>query len=373
MDRARILVVDDEPGMLHGVERVLGARHHVVGCRSAEEALAAAREDVPDLAILDIRMPGPDGFEIADALRRIAPDIDVIYMTGVVHEVDAQLVRAIQGRAFFFIQKPFDRQVLLTLVQRCLEVRALAADNRRYVELLESELQSARAFQLGMLPERSVRAEGVLADGHYETCETLGGDFFDHTSAGRGKLAFLQADVSGHGVRAALLVGVLKAAFHDASPEKFRPLAVLRRIANGLRSFDDSSFVTVFCGVIDSKAGTLSYANAGHPAALLWGVDRPLEELTRTGLMVSPAVDDLLWEERTLPFGPQDVLLVCTDGLHETRGDAGVFGRARLRDVACSGPERGAALLRKVRDAVVAFRGGRPQDDDLSLLTLRRA
>ena len=223
MESARILVVDDEPGMLHGVERVLGARYRVTTCRTAEDAVEAATSEAPDLAILDIRMPGPDGFELAGRLRDIVPDLDVIYMTGVVHELDAQLIRAIQEKAFYFIQKPFDREVLLTLVRRCLEVRELAQQNRRYVDLLESELQSARAFQLGMLPARSAKVEGVQIDGLYETCEALGGDFFDHLPAGRGKLAFLQADVSGHGVRAALLVGVLKAAFHDAADAHHRP------------------------------------------------------------------------------------------------------------------------------------------------------
>ncbi|MCB9898907.1 MAG: SpoIIE family protein phosphatase [Planctomycetes bacterium] len=372
MQTARILVVDDEPGMLHGVERVLGARYRVTACRTAEEALAAVHERAPDLAILDIRMPGPDGFELAARLREVVPDLDVIYMTGVVHELDAQLIRAIQEKAFFFIQKPFDREVLLALVRRCLEVRELAAQNRRYTELLESEMASARAFQLGMLPARSAKVEGVAVDGLYETCEALGGDFFDHIPAGRGKLAFLQADVSGHGVRAALLVGVLKAAFHDAADAHHRPREVLRRIGKGLQSFDDGSFVTVFCGLVDTRAGTLAWANAGHPPALLWGGERTLEELPRTGLVISPALDDLDWEERSVPFGPDDVLLVCTDGVHETRGEGGAFGRERLRGTVAGCGERGAALLRRVVDEVVAFRGGRPQDDDLSLLTLRR-
>jgi len=144
---ARILVVDDEPGMLRAVERVLSSDHHVIGTRLSRAALSIADEFQPDLAIVDIRMPDLDGFELMAQLKARFPALDVILMTGSVDDLDEKLVRAIRSAAFYFIQKPFDRRVLLTLVQRCLELRRLTADNLRHVTRLESELREARAFQ----------------------------------------------------------------------------------------------------------------------------------------------------------------------------------------------------------------------------------
>ncbi|HEX7140098.1 MAG TPA: response regulator, partial [Vicinamibacterales bacterium] len=82
MRPARILVVDDEPGMLRAVERVLGEDHHVVGTRLSRDALAVASDLHPDLAIVDIRMPDLDGFELMAQLKTRFPALDVILMTG---------------------------------------------------------------------------------------------------------------------------------------------------------------------------------------------------------------------------------------------------------------------------------------------------
>ena len=102
------MVVDDEPGMLRAVERVLSGDHHVVGTRLSREALALADDFQPELAIVDIRMPDLDGFELMAKLKARFPAMDVILMTGSVDDLDEKLVRAIRSPAFYFIQKPFD-------------------------------------------------------------------------------------------------------------------------------------------------------------------------------------------------------------------------------------------------------------------------
>ena len=154
MKPARILVVDDEPGMLRAVERVLSGTYHVIGTRSSRDALSVAAEFNPDLAIVDIRMPDLDGFELMARLKARFPELDVILMTGSVDDLDEKLVRAIRSPAFYFIQKPFDREVLKTLVERCVELRWRRAENSRHLKRLETEMAEARAFQQGLLPDR---------------------------------------------------------------------------------------------------------------------------------------------------------------------------------------------------------------------------
>src|SRR5947207_2163815 len=118
MTHSRILVVDDEPGMLRSVERVLSRDYHVTATRQSRDAVEIAKAFHPQLAILDIQMPDVDGFELMEKLKAVDPSLDVILMTGSIHEIDGKLIRSIRKDAFYFLQKPFDREVLLTLVER---------------------------------------------------------------------------------------------------------------------------------------------------------------------------------------------------------------------------------------------------------------
>ena len=88
MSAPRILIVDDEPGMLRTVERILAPHYPVATARTPDEARAHMSEFQPELAILDIRMPEMDGFALMRVLREAHADLDVIFMTGVVHELD---------------------------------------------------------------------------------------------------------------------------------------------------------------------------------------------------------------------------------------------------------------------------------------------
>ena len=145
-------------------------------------------------------MPQIDGFRLLSSLREIKPDLDVIFMTGIIHELDAQLIRS--------IRKPFDRDVLLTLVERCLELRRLAAENRRHVKRLELEPREARGFQRSLLPRATARLGSVDLAADYQPCTELGGDLYDYAGDGGDKATVLIADVSGHGVSAAMLTAI---------------------------------------------------------------------------------------------------------------------------------------------------------------------
>ena len=227
---ARILVVDDEFGMVRAVERVLAGAHEVVGSHSSPEALTLARQFDPDLVVLDVRMPEIDGFELMARLKADLPGVDIIVMTGSLDDLDQKLIRAIRGRAFYFIQKPFDREVLLTLVERCLELRWRRLESRQHVERLERELAEARAFQQGLLPLPDMVVDQLAVSCRYVSCAELGGDLCDYVAIGPGRIALLVADVMGHGVSAAMLTGVVKSAFRASSPQGYEPQAMVRRL-----------------------------------------------------------------------------------------------------------------------------------------------
>jgi sigma-B regulation protein RsbU (phosphoserine phosphatase) len=331
MARERILVVDDEPGMLRTIERILSTRYDVRAVRLASAGLDAAEVGRFDVAILDVRMPEMDGFALMARLGEVQPDLDVIMMTGSTDERDARLIRAIRERAFFFLTKPFDREVLLTLVQRCLEARRLSRDNRAHVSRLECELRAAQVFQQSLLPDRTASLNGFEVSFLYEPCVELGGDFCDYVLRDNAPGAMLVSDVSGHGAPSAMITGMVKQAFHAAVQEDFAPTAVLERIVAASRLFPDGKYVTATVVRFSPASFVLEYASAGHPPGLLLGKDGSAVSLDSSAPLIHPALPEWHCEQRVVRMERGDQLLLYTDGLTEAQnGEGDDFGFERL-------------------------------------------
>lgn len=369
MKSEKILIVDDEPGMLRAAERVLSDTYLVRTAARPSEALDVVQTFAPDLVVCDIRMPEMDGFELVNALRERSPGIDVIFMTGSSAEPEAALVRAIRHQAFFFVQKPFDRQVLLTLVERCMELRRLRLAQRAHTARLERELAAARAVQHALLPAPDALVGGLHISARLQTCQELGGDLFDYATIADNGVAFILADACGHGASAALLTMIVKSAFRAALPEGGRPVDVIERLVDGVAHFGSATFVTAICGrIVD---GECEYVNAGHPAALLrTGHAGDAQPLDSTGPIASPAFSPGEWPARQTAFPIGSLLLAYTDGLMEVprRSPTQIFEHLR----ALSAGRDAVAAVNAVHEAAIRDLQGAPTADDIALLAVSR-
>jgi len=366
MSLSRILVVDDEAGMLRSVERVLGQDYKVASTRSSHEAVGLAVAFKPDLAILDVQMPEMDGFQLMEELQAFDPELDVIFMTGSIHELDAKLIRAIRKDAFYFLQKPFDRGVLLCLVERCLELKRLEYSNRKYLLHMEKELGDARAFQQSVLPPRFGKVGGISVFAHYLPCSELAGDFYDYVALSPDGAVILVADVSGHGASAAMLTGIVKSAFHSASSELYEPACVVERVANGIRPFGHHHFITLICARV--RNGSLDFVNAGHPPGILSTLETAAALLKATGPIISPVLDPS-WEQHTIRVNRDvDRVVLFTDAIIEAESESGEYGLNRLVEEVGKRPIDGKTLSEQILQSVREFTTGRPAKDDLTLL-----
>jgi sigma-B regulation protein RsbU (phosphoserine phosphatase) len=368
MNAARILIVDDEPGMLRAVERVLGSAYTVVAFRSSPAALRAAKEFKPDLAILDIRMPEMDGFELMSQLKADSPELQIILMTGSVNDLDDKLVRALRSPAFYFIQKPFEREVLKTLVERCLELQWRREQHRRHLQRLETEMAAARAFQQSLVPDSQAVVNGLSIHCRYTPWRGLGGDLYDYAAAGPERTALLIADVSGHGVSAAMLTGVVKSAFHAARAEGYEPLSVAHRVWNALSAFGPERFVTLVAALVAPGEGRLWYVNAGHPACVVWGNGRRPVWLASTGPLVSPALPNE-WDVVAVEIQPADRVLLFTDGVSDVLANSDGDSDAEIVAAIEREAAGGSRLLDAIVEDVHQRLAGNPQSDDLTMLT----
>jgi len=364
----RILVVDDEPRVLRAVSRVLERDYEVHCAASPPEALEWAASFAPDLALLDVRMPVMDGFELRRQLAASHPEMDVILMTGSLTEPDAHLIRAIEEGAFYFIQKPFDRRVLQTLVRRCLELR-------KFRSLANRELARLRIAQGRLLPQDVPSVPGYALSFRYEPFYYATGDYLDFFPRTDGSLGVFVGDGCGHGPSASMLMATVRALLHtqpDVHREPGPALHALGKTFAGLVPPD--LFMTAIYLLLESD-GRVSWAAAGQDPPLRLdaaGGIAPVD-LKANGLPLG--IDpEQAYVTVTGRLAAGERLFLFTDGLYEARDRSGrEFGRGRLqstlRQLAGLPLDRMTqALVDRVKD----FLEGSDFEDDFTVVAVER-
>jgi len=233
----------------------------------------------------------------------------------------------------------------------------LAADERR----LESDLQTAREMQKGLLPDSVPEVPNLEVGFAYEPARQLGGDFYDFLSYGPDRLAFAVGDVAGKGTPAALYgslaVGVLRGHVLEHPCEPGEMLKEMNWHLGQHRM--DNRYVAMTFGVFDGKNRTMSLGNAGFPRPVLVR-DGRVEELQVEGLPLG-MFPDVTHETLELQLRPGDLVVVFSDGIYEPIDqNREEFGARKLRallvqNAALSAQEIADELLRStelyVRDA----------------------
>ncbi|MBL8896309.1 MAG: fused response regulator/phosphatase [Planctomycetes bacterium] len=367
---ALVLLVEDQPAMRETLRRMLEDDVRVLEAKSAEEALERAHGLRVDVAVIDLVLPGEDGFSLLAKMRKRPEQTDVIVITGDAYDADEKLARALRGEAFYFLTKPFERIALRTLVARCLHLRSLQSDLKRRNAELERDFRLAREFQSQLLPPRRQRAGAAHLAALHRPCDDLGGDFFDVRETADG-LVFLVADVVGHGVTAAMLAGMLATTWARAVREGGDLEEIHLRLWEMVQEWDDDRYLTCFLGHVDREFSRLRWIAAGHPPALVLGVQGSAEELAVEAPMISPAFPWLATTPNERPLAAGDRVLVLTDGLPETRNTAGeLFGWERVAEAIAAAPAEQA--LERLFEMAEAHRARRPREDDLTALLLWR-
>lgn len=201
---------------------------------------------------------------------------------------------------------------------------------RKLVEV-EQELAMARRIQSSIIPEFSPKISGLRLATRYQPMTSVAGDFFDFLKTGETSLSILIADVSGHGVPAALVASMLKVCFAAQRSDATDPAKVLAGLNTMLRGSLGGQYVTAACAAVDLATRTITYAGAGHPPSLL--LRRKQGEVIRldeNGLFIGP-FPHATYSNMTVPFEIGDTLLLYTDGIIEATGpDGQEFGGKNL-------------------------------------------
>jgi serine phosphatase RsbU (regulator of sigma subunit) len=396
---ARILIVDDKEAnvrLLEGILRVAGYTS-VQSTSDPNQVCALYRENRYSLILLDLQMPGMDGFQVMDELKAIEGDgyLPVLVITA----QPAHKLHALEAGAKDFISKPFDMAELRARVHNILEVRLLHLATRKYSKVLEEtvreleasreiirlktlaeqekaekELALAQQTQESLLPRCLPKVENFHIHAYSTPTRYVGGDFYDFLPLSSGEWMGVLADVSGKGLPAALLSSMVLGALSTEFRAGAQPQEVLNRLN---RLVCEKSlpfqFVTLFVFLLNT-AGNGTFISAGHnPAYLFRAATGKIEQLTSDHYVLG-MFEFASYNTLDLHLCNGDVLVVYSDGLTDAENGQGeMFGEKRLRKlIRQEAPSGSGVLHRKLLDAIETFTEGVPQIDDITFLIVEK-
>jgi phosphoserine phosphatase RsbU/P len=227
---------------------------------------------------------------------------------------------------------------------------------------ISQELETARRIQGSLLPRRMPEVRGLALGARYLPMADVGGDFYGFLAADEERVGILVADVSGHGVPAALIASMVKVALAAQAEHAADPAAVLAGMNRILHGNLERGFVTAAYIYIDGETAT--YASAGHPPSLVRRGGGRTEELMQESLPLG-RFRRAEYRNGELRLSPGDRILLYTDGVTEALSPAGEpFGEERLRDLLASSPDE---ILGRLA-GWTGRRTGEPLDDDVTIV-----
>lgn len=315
-----VLIADDYPLNRKILRKVLDKNgYRVLEADSGGEALRLAREEIPDLILLDIMMPGMDGFAVCGELQSESATsaIPVIFISAM-DDTDS-IVRGLDLGGVDYIRKPFAGAEVLARVRVHLNLKYVRERLvREQMDILEELKQTQESFL--------IRPEEIPGAGFkyiFEPVLEAGGDFLDVIQLDPHTHAYVIADVSGHSLGTAYLTSALKVVFREnlASNQPVRQVlyminAVLRRL------FVPGQFLTAGITLIDREKGNLKHFNAGHTPPVLVRNSTEAEHLHGPGDVLG-AFENIEFSCLEREISPGDRVYFYTDGLtHGGRGSA---------------------------------------------------
>jgi serine phosphatase RsbU (regulator of sigma subunit) len=383
----RVLVVDDNDDKRFLLRRILDKSFIVLEADNGVSALAAIVEALPDVVLLDVLMPEIDGFEVCRRMKADARTAEIPVLFVSVLDPDQHVVEGLQLGGEDFISWPVNSTELLARIQARIrsyrplnelrsvvkeQSRQLEEDRRREAET-EFELEQARRVQQRFVTNVFPEARALSFGHQYRPSRMVGGDMFDVVAVGENEVAIMMADVSGHGLAAALLTSVAKVLFRIGAEQCHDPAELLRWLNRQICSYlATGEFLTVFLGLWNAESHIFSYAGAGHPPALLFAPGGPCIERLHVSRGIIGIIPDGEFSAATVQLSAGQRIVCYTDGITEAMngysmlfGEEGLAGAcARWADVPI---ER---MVEKVFYEVDQFLAGEPRRDDQAMLAL---
>jgi phosphoserine phosphatase RsbU/P len=244
---------------------------------------------------------------------------------------------------------------------------------------LDHDLEIARDIQRILLPSEAPAINGFQISGINAPARQVSGDYFDYIQVDKERLGVAIADVSGKGVPASLIMAICRSVLRAEAARNPSPADVLRKVNRQLYpDIKEDMFISMAYLILNHQSDGVTLARAGHDAPLLYKrQSQAVTPIKSPGMVVgidSGNVFDRLTVDFAVPLERDDCLVLYTDGVTETLNAEGdEFGLDRMmRSVRASANDGAQAVVRKIIEDVRDFTGSVPQNDDITLIAIRK-
>jgi phosphoserine phosphatase RsbU/P len=244
---------------------------------------------------------------------------------------------------------------------------------------LDHDLEIARDIQRILLPAESPSVNGFEISGMNIPARQVSGDYFDYIKVDDERLGVAIADVSGKGVPASLIMAICRSVLRSQAVGNPSPADVLQKVNRQLYpDIKEDMFISMAYLVLDHARNSVTLARAGHDAPLLFKRDsQSITPLKTPGMVVgidSGDVFDRLTVDVGVPLEPDDCILLYTDGITEALDSEGnEFGLERtIAAMRASAKDSAQAMIARLIDDLRNFVGSTPQNDDITLIAIRK-
>ncbi|MFZ0015360.1 MAG: SpoIIE family protein phosphatase [Acidimicrobiia bacterium] len=239
-------------------------------------------------------------------------------------------------------------------------------------ERIQQELQVAALIQQTLLPKELPAINGWHVDAFYRPARAVGGDFYDFVTLDDDRLGVVIGDVTDKGVPAALVMATCRSMLRAAALKHDSPSAVLADVNEGLvPEIPPAMFVTCLYAIIDTKAGEVTLANAGHNLPYV-RTSRGVVELRATGMPLG-LMPGMAYEETSYRLDGGDVMVLTSDGITEAHSpDGEMYGFSRLMGRVAKKTKEEDMCNALVEDLERWTGPGSEQEDDITLVVVRR-
>lgn len=386
MSKGVVLVVDDEAQIRDILAFYLKrAGYQILLAENGRKALEEMAKLRPDLVLSDLRMPEMAGDELCLEVKNNPETRDIYFILVTALDGTTSKIGGLNLGADDMISKPFHAQEVMAKVESAFRLIAMQKEIKRqnqvlmrFQERMTAELSLAARLQMGLLPVIPGQAAGIRYTHRYLPAEGIGGDIYSILPANDGGVALLIADVSGHGVTAALISAMVKTFFEAQVRLGGTPLdwaiAMNRDLA---RSTLAEQFATAFLAHLDPRDNHLRYVVAGHdsPIHLVQGARGGLNHPTQLpgkGFMLG-IDEDLPFSEQSCTLQVGDRLILFTDGLVEVeREDRSLLGHDGLLRLCSELPRDAEQAADQIVEQVRAHNQPAPFLDDVTLVMIDR-